>query len=76
MTKDRDPDPITHDPVTLRALADEADGHRHLTAFACLSDATLIRAMAAALRAYAHAQEGREAAAVASDSRHEAVTAA
>jgi hypothetical protein len=27
------PDPLIHDPVTLRVLADEADKYRHRTAF-------------------------------------------
>jgi hypothetical protein len=69
-------DPFTHDPVTLRALADEADGHRHRTAFARLDDATLIRALAAALRAYADARQGRDVAPPDSDSRDEQVPGA
>ena len=52
--------PLQHDATTLRALADEADGRRHRTAFGHLADPALLRAMAAALRAYADAQEGRE----------------
>jgi hypothetical protein len=51
---------LQHDPATLRRLADEADGQRHRTAFGHLDDTALLRAMAAALRAYADAQEGRE----------------
>jgi hypothetical protein len=47
-------------PTTLRTLADEADAHRYRTAFGRLYERTLLRAMAAALRAYADAQEGRE----------------
>jgi hypothetical protein len=54
------PDPARHDPATLRMLADEADGRRYLTAFGNLDDTALLRAMAAALRAYADAQENRE----------------
>jgi len=45
------PDPFTHDPATLRAVADEADGHRYQTTFGRLDDRALFRAMAAALRA-------------------------
>jgi hypothetical protein len=68
-------DPFTHDPVTLRALADEADGHRHRTAFARFDDATLIRALAAAVRAYADAR-GRDVAPTHSDSRDEQIAVA
>ena len=61
MSKIQDaPDPFRHDPATLRMLADEADGHRYTTAFGHLDERTLLRAMAAALRAYAQTQEGRE----------------
>jgi hypothetical protein len=76
MAKEHAPDPFTHDPVTLRALADEADGHRHRTAFARLDDATLFRALAAALRAYADAQESRDRAATHLDSRVEQLAVA
>ena len=54
------PDPFRHDPATLRMLADEADGQRYLTAFGNLGDTALLRALAAALRAYADALEGKE----------------
>ena len=61
MRKKREgPDPFRHDPATLRMLADEADGHRYSTSFGRLDERTLLRAIAAALRAYADAQEGRE----------------
>jgi hypothetical protein len=51
----------------LRTLADEADAHRYRTAFARLDERTLLRAMAAALRAYADAQEGQERATLSED---------
>ena len=60
--KQEPPDPFRHDPATLRTLADEADGHRYETAFGRLDESALLRAMAAALRAYADAQESRESA--------------
>jgi hypothetical protein len=60
--------PFTQDPATLRMLADEADGHRYRTPFGRLDDKTLLRAIAAALRAYADAQEGRNTATRASSS--------
>jgi hypothetical protein len=53
---------LQYDPATLRALADEADGYRHRTAFGHLDEQALLRAMAAALRAFADALEGRQAA--------------
>jgi hypothetical protein len=34
-----------HDPTTVRTLADEADAHRHRTAFGRLDERTLLRAM-------------------------------
>ena len=59
MSKKRDPVNL-HDPATLRELADEADGQRHRTAFGHLDDTALLHTMAAALRAYANAQEDSE----------------
>jgi hypothetical protein len=59
MSKKRDPVNL-HAPATLRELADEADGQRHQTAFGHLDETALLRTMAAALRAYANAQEDRE----------------
>jgi hypothetical protein len=58
MGKKNESAPLTDDVATLRALADEADGRRHQTAFGRLDDAALLRAMAAALRAIADRQVG------------------
>jgi len=67
MGTQRDPDPFIRDPGTLRTLADEAE-QRHRTAFGRLTDETLIRAMVAALRAYANAQDGGDTVATRSNS--------
>jgi hypothetical protein len=57
MGSNDDSAPLAYDIATLRALADEADGRRHRTTFAQLTDAALLRAMATALRAWADGQE-------------------
>jgi hypothetical protein len=50
-----------HDPQTLRALADEADGRRHRTEFGKLGDPDLLREAAGALRTCADLAAERDA---------------